>query len=134
MTNSRKDNQNNLVAFLRQNQPISPQAYPELEQTIIESLEPRRFRDRKCYKTVTCTIPSAIATGVLFTTVSFGVRTPRIAIEPKDLEHFLVNNWQDTFHTHDTFNTYNAVIDDSEADWLLPDVSESKRALSVSAK
>jgi len=129
MTNSPKDNQNNLVSFLRHNQPLPPQACPDLEQKILESLEPRRFRDRRHYKTVTWTIPSAIATGFLFTTVSFGVRTPRIAIEPNDLENFLVDNW------HDTLNNQNhSAIDDSEIDWLLPNVYKSKQALSVSAQ
>ena len=129
MTNSHNRDKINLVAFLRQNQPIPPQACSSLEQQIINSLEPRKFRDRKCYKTVTCTIPSAIATGFLFTTVSFGVRTPRVAIEPQDLENFLVNNWQDTFYTYNP-----SAIGNNEADWLLPNVSKSERALSVSAK
>ncbi len=129
MNNSHNDNQNNLVSFLQNNQPVPPQAYPDLEQRIIDSLEPRKFKDRKCYKTVTWTIPSAIATGFLFTTVSFGVRTPRVAIEPQDLENFLVNNWQDTLNAQNT-----SFREDREVDWLLPDVSEPERALSVSAK
>ncbi|MCC0177031.1 hypothetical protein I4641_08580 [Waterburya agarophytonicola K14] len=129
MTNSHNHNhnKNNLVTFLRHNQPITPQPSPDLEQQIIDSLEPRH--NRKRYRTVTWSIPSAIATGFLFTTVSFGVRTPRIAIEPKDLENFLVNNWQDTLNARN-----NNVMSDSEAYWLLPTVSESKQALSVSAQ
>ncbi|MGD1922341.1 MAG: hypothetical protein ACFCAD_27685 [Pleurocapsa sp.] len=129
MNNSHNDNQDNLISFLQRNQPIPPSAYPDLEQKIIDSLEPRSFRHRKYCKTLTWTIPSAIATGFLFTTVSMGVRTPRIAIEPKDLENFLVNNWQDTFNTHST-----TFVEDSEADWLLPAVSESKQTVSVSSK
>ena len=129
MTNSHKNNQNNLVFFLRQNKPIPPQAYPDLEQTIIDSLEPRKLKERKYYKTVTWTIPSAIATGFLFTTVSFTVRTPRIAIEPNDLENFLVNNWHDTLNAQSS-NTTNS----SEASWLLPTLSESKQALSLSSQ
>lgn len=129
MNNSHNHDQDNLISFLQRNQPIPPQAYPDLEQEIIDSLEPRKFKHHRYYKTVTWTIPSAIATGFLFTTVSMGIRTPRIAIEPKDLENFLVNNWQDTFSTHNT-----TFVGDSEADWLLPAVSESKQALSVSAK
>ena len=129
MTNSHNRDKINLVAFLRQNQPIPPQACLGLEERIIDSLEPRKFRERKCYKTITWTIPSALATSFLFTTVSFGVRTPRVAIEPQDLENFLVNNWEDTFYT------YNAnAIDNNEADWLLPEVTKPDRALSVSAK
>lgn len=130
MTNSHNNNnQDNLISFLRCNQPIPPQACGSLEQNIYDSLEPRKFRDRKYCRTVTLTIPSAIATGFLFTTFSLGIRTPRIAIEPQDLENFLVNNWQDTF---DTYNF--SGVDKNEADWLLPTVSESQQALSVSAK
>ena len=129
MTNLHDRDRTNLAAFLQQNKPIPPQACSGLEQQIIDSLEPRKFKDRKCYKTVTCTIPSAIATGFLFTTVSFGVRTPRVAIEPQDLENFLVNNWQNTFDIHNA-----SVTNNSEIDWLLPTVSESEPALSVSAK
>ena len=129
MTNSHKNNQNNLVFFLRQNKPIPPQAYPDLEQTIIDSLEPRKLKERKYYKTVTWTIPSAIATGFLFTTVSFTVRTPRIAIEPNDLENFLVNNWHDTLNAQ-----YSNTTNSSEASWLLPTLSESKQALSLSSQ
>ena len=130
MTNLHDRDRINLATFLRDNKPIPPQARSGLERQIIDSLEPRKFRDRKYYKTVTCTIPSAIATGFLFTTVSFGVRTPRVAIEPQDLENFLVNNWQNTF---DTYNNA-SVTSNSEVDWLLPTVSESEPALSVSAK
>ena len=128
MNNSHNDNHNNLVSFLRHNRPVPPQAYPDLEQRIIDSLEPRKFKDSKCYKTVTWTIPSAIATGFLFTTVSFGIRTPRIALEPKDLEQFLVNNW------HNTLNANNSFSENSEIDWLLPTVSEPEPAISISAK
>ena len=130
MTNSHnRNNLNNLVSFLRCNQPVPPQAYPELEQRIYESLEPRKFRDKRHCKTLTWTIPSAIATGFLFTTFSMGVRTPRIAIEPKDLENFLVNNWQDTFEAYNVSD-----VGKNEADWLLPTVSESSQVLSVSTK
>lgn len=130
MTKPHQDKQNNLVSFLRCNQPVPPPAYANLEQKIMDSLEPRKLiRRRKYYKTVTWSIPSAIATGFLFTTVSLGVRTPRVAIEPQDLENFLVNNW------HDSLNAQNALASENpEVDWLLPAETESKPALSVSAQ
>lgn len=126
---SNQDNHNNLISFLRCNQPVPPCPDSDLEQRIMNSLEPRTIRDCKLYKTLTWTVPSAIATGFLFTTVSFGVRTPRIAIEPSDIENFLVNNWQDTLSTHST-----TFASEDSPDWLLPEVTESQQALSVSAQ
>ena len=136
MTNLHQNNQNNFVSFIRHNQPIPPQESPDLEHRIMDSIEPRITKKHSKYLT-TWTINKAIArnmptkllaTGVLFTTVSFGIRTPRIAIEPKDLENFLVDNWQDTLNT----NGYIAT-EENEAYWLLPTVSQSPQALSVSA-
>lgn len=125
-----RENHQNLVSFLRHNRPTPPHAEPDLEQRIMDSLEPRTIRDRQRHFKVTWTIPSAIATGFLFTSVSFGIRTPRIAIEPKDLENFLVNNWQDTLDNH-----YDGVdLEEAEAYWLLPNVYEQQPALSVSAQ
>ena len=127
MSNPHDDNRNNLVSFLRHNQPIPPQAHPDLERQLMESLEPRKS-NKRCFKSG-WTIPGAIATGFLFTSVSFSVRTPRIALEPKDLENFLVKNWQNTLGE----NSYSA-IEETEAYWLLPTVTEPQPALSVSAQ
>ena len=135
MTNLHQDNQNNFVSFIRRNQPIPPQESPNLEHRIMNSLKPRVTKKQGRYLAI-WTISNAItknvstkllATGVLFTTFSFGVRTPRIATEPKDLENFLVTSWQDTLNT----NSYIAT-EDNEAYWLLPTVSQSTQTLSVS--
>ncbi len=126
---SNQDNQNNIISFLRCNQPVPPCPSSDLEQRIMDSLEPRTIKDCKLYKTLTWTVPSAIATGFLFTTVSFGVRTPRIALEPNDLEIFLVNNWQDTLSTHSA-----TFASDDSSNWLLPRVAEPQQTLSVSAQ
>ena len=127
MTNLHNDRRNNLVSFLRHNQPLPPDAHPNLEQQIMDALPPRVKTKRLRFK-ATWTIPSAIATGFLFTSVSFGFKTPRIALEPKDLENFLVKNWQNTLNN----NSYIA-IEDTEAYWLLPTMSESQ-PVSVSAQ
>ena len=128
MSNLHDDNRNNLVSFLRRNQPTPPKPHPDLEQQLIESLEPRTNHHRRYFK-AGWTIPGAIATGFLFTSVSFSVRTPRVALEPKDLENFLVGNWQNTLGN----NSYSA-IEETEAYWLLPTVAEPEPALSVSAQ
>lgn len=128
MSNLHDDNRNNLVSFLRRNQPIPPQPHPDFEQQLIDSLEPRTNHSRRYFK-AGWTIPGAIATGFLFTSVSFSVRTPRVALEPKDLENFLVKNWQNTLGD----NSYSA-IEKTEAYWLLPTVVEPEPALSVSTQ
>lgn len=127
MSNLHDRNRNNLVSFLRHNQPIPPEPHSNLEQQIIESLEPRISSRR--YSKATWTIPSAIATGFLFTSIGFAWKTPRIALEPKDLENFLVKNWQNTLN-----NDSHTAFEETEAYWLLPTVSESQPALSVSAQ
>lgn len=141
MTNLHHDNQNNLVSFLRHNKPTPPNAAPDLEQRLFESLELNHQNQNtlSCFHAAkTKSRPNLsklhapaklIATGFLFTSVSFGIKTPRIALEPKDLENFLVKNWQNTFNA----NNYTAE-EDIEAYWLLPAVSEPTPALSVLAQ
>jgi len=128
MTNLHQDNQNNLVSFLRHNQPLPPNVSPHLEQQLINSLEPHP-KQRKLRFKAAWTVPRAIATGFLFTSVSFSLKTPRIALEPKDLENFLVKNWHNTLNSH----SY-TVTEEMEADWLLPSVVEPQPALAVSVQ
>ena len=126
MTNLHNDHQNNFVGFLRDNQPLPPDAHPNFEQQLFDSLELRKTNRNK-YLRIAWTIPSAIITSFLFTSVSIALRPPRIALEPKDLENFLVGNWQSTLE-----NTgYNA-IEETEAQWLLPLVAEPGSTVSVS--
>ena len=124
MSNLHDDNKNNFVKFLQQNQPIAPKAYPDLEQQIFNCLESRTDRSKKYCRTW-WTIPGAIATGFLFTSISFSLKTPRIAIEPEDLETFLVKNWQNTLNTH-TYTT----VEETDAYWLLLSSPQSEPALS----
>ena len=83
MTNLHPDHHNNFVDFIRDNQPHPPQAGADLEDTIVDSLESRTLKKRQ-YITSWGTIPHAraitkrvptklLATGMLFTTVSFSV-------------------------------------------------------------
>jgi len=120
MTNLHPDRQNNLVSFLRHNQPVPPEASPQLEQQLFASLEPHPKPRRLRFKIAW--IPGAIATGFVFTSISFGFRTPRIALEPKDLEKFLVKNWHNTVG-HNSYTT----TENMAADWLLPNSSESQQ-------
>lgn len=128
MTNLHQDNQNNLVSFLRHNQPLPPEASPLLEQQLFETLQPHVKRCRIRFKAA-WTVPGAIATGFLFTSVSFSFRTPRLALEPKDVEKFLVKNWHSTLEN----NNYGAT-DELSADWLLPSAFDASPALATSTR
>lgn len=148
MTNLNNDHQNNLVSFLRQNKPLPPQARPNFEQELLDSLEPQIQSPRSYFHTAltisgkitlqaynklsdTCprlSLPAKlIATGFLMTSFSWSFKTPQIALEPKDLENFLVKNWQNTLE-----NSYSSTAE-MEAYWLLPDVVEEQPVLSVSS-
>ena len=155
MTNLNNDHQNNFVSFLQHNQPIPPNPHPDLEQQLLDSLEPRRNSRKRYFKSSwiiangnnpikgqmpkwmqglkaynRMSIPvKLIATGFLFTFVSFTLKTPKIALEPKDLENFLVKNWQNTLDK----NNYTAT-EETEAYWLLPVISEPEPTLSISAQ
>lgn len=124
MNNLQDDNHNNPIDFLRQNKPTAPEAHGDLEQQIFDSLEPRTPRTKKLYVNL-WNIPSAIATGVLFTSIGLSFRTSRIAIEPTDLENFLVKNWHNTFNTQ-TYTT----AEETEAYWLLLTTPPNQPALS----
>ncbi|MGL5833889.1 MAG: hypothetical protein ACRC80_34400 [Waterburya sp.] len=147
MTNLHNNKQPNLVSFLRDNRPLPPHPHPDLEQKIIDSLEPRNNQNQKNESPSTWTIPSAtgrnprfaiarsrsaklLATGFLFTSVSFSFKTPRVAVEPQELDNFLVKNWQDTIENHDY-----TLVDETEANWLFTNTQKAQKsqpALSVS--
>lgn len=127
MTNLHK---NNFVSFLRHNQPLPPDASPQLEQQLIDTLEPQAKQYKIRFKAA-WTVPGAIATGFLFTSVSFSLKTPRIALEPKDVDNFLVKNWHNTLGN----NSYSySATEDMPADWLLPNTADLQPALATSVR
>lgn len=138
MTNLPNDKQQNIASFLHHNKPNPPQTNKDLEQVIMNSLETQVSQSYFDFGELTKTIARAIAsntpfklitTGFLFTFVSFCLKTPHLAVEPKDLENFLVKNW------HDTLQKGNyTVVEETEAYWLLPTRAESNSSLSVSAQ
>ena len=136
MTNLPNNERQDFLSFLQQNQPIPPQASANLEQNIVDALEVRSSDHHQFWKSMQILMKAIalhnplkfITTGFLFICFSFNFKTPRIAIEPKDLENFLVKNWQDTLHK----NSFGA-IEEAEAHLLLPATTETQSALSISA-
>lgn len=147
MTNLHNNKQPNFVSFLRDNQPIPPHPHPDLEQKIMDSLESQtnqrqnnnhntkiikhspHFTIERSSRFASARSRSArlLATGFLFTSVSFTLKTPRVAVEPQELENFVVKNWQNTIETQNY-----TIADETEAYWVFPHVDEPKPALSVS--
>lgn len=138
MSNISNDNKHNFVDFIRHHKPMPASAHQDLEQVIIDSLKPQSsHRNLNCQKFTknlvqifSINYPFRLATiAFLFTSATFCFRTSRIAIEPKDLENFLVKNWHDTLDQ----NSYTS-DEEIEAYWLLPAMGDSHSSLSVSAQ
>ena len=127
MTNLHNNNPDNLVSFLRKNRPTPPKPSVNLEQQLMESISSHQTHKQKPFSGLIWGIPSAIATGFLFTSVSMGFKTPQVTVEVGELENFLVNSWNDTLDS----TNYGAISED-DAYWLLPVVPESPQTLSLS--
>lgn len=138
MSNIPNDNQHNFIDFIGHHKPIPPEACKDLEQVLMDSLKPQEHHRNFNYKKLTKIFAQAIfsnyplklaVTSFLFTSFSLCFKTPRIAIEPKDLESFLVKNWHDTLH-QSSYTT----VEETEAYWLIPATINSNSSLSVSAQ
>ncbi|GAB4543734.1 MAG: hypothetical protein Tsb0014_37540 [Pleurocapsa sp.] len=128
MNNSSYDDHENIVQFLQQNYPIAPPPSCNLEQRLMESVARQPQQKSKHSSSLIWTIPSAIATGVLFTSVTLGLKTPQVAIKTEELENFILNSWNGTI-ARDS----HTISDGLETYWLLPTTSESQASLSLSA-
>ena len=122
------DDHRDLVSFLKQNCPVAPSAECNLEQRLMDSIahQPQQRRQRSWR--IIWTIPSAIATGVLFTALGMGFRSPQIAIESEELENFIVNSWNETIDR----NSY-TFSNEAENYWSLLENTETQATLSLSA-
>lgn len=132
MSNLPNKDQKNLVNFLRENCPTPPSSQVNLEEQIMESIARQPQRGSKSTSNLIWTIPSAIATGFFFTSVSLGFKTPQVAIEAGELNNFLINSWNDTIDS----GNY-AVVNEEDNYWLLTTQepqTESQQVLSLSAK
>ena len=127
MNNLPHDDHQNLVNFLRQNCPTTPAPNCNLEQRLMDSIAHQPQYKPKQSSRLVWTIPSAIATGFLVTSVSLGFKTSQVAIETEELENFIVNNWHETI-ARDSYT----FPSEAETYWLLPTASETQATLSIS--
>ena len=121
--------QQNLLNFLRENRPIPPNCQCNLEQKLMDSIGEQSRKNSKHGSNLIWTIPGAIATGVLFTSVGLSWKTPQVVIDTSELDQFLVNSWNDTIDSGDF-----AILNEQDTDWLFTTVKQPEPTLSISAK
>ncbi len=121
--------QQNLVNFLRENRPITPNCQCNLEQKLMDSIGSQPRRNNKHGSNLIWTIPSALATGFLFTSVGLSLKTPQVVIKASELDNFLVNSWNDTID-HSNF----AVWNEEDTYLLFSTVQQPKTTVSASVK
>jgi hypothetical protein len=119
----------NFVNFLRDNRPLAPDCQCNLEQKLINSLAQQPKRNHKYGSNLIWTIPGAIATGVLFTSVSLSLKTPQVTIEASELDRFLVNSWNDTID-NSSFATWHQ----EDTHLIFSNWEQPETTLSISAK
>ena len=122
--------QQNLINFLRENRPAIPDAKGNLEAKLMNSISEQPRKHCKSSSSLMWTIPSAIATGVLFTSVGLNWKTPQMVIEASELDQFLVNSWIDTVDS----SNFAILNQEEDTDWLFTPIETTEKTLSVSAK
>ncbi len=82
-----------LVNFLKQNQPIPPPSAHDLEQRIVMSVAPRRLRHLWL-------VPTAIAATVIAAIFGYQALQPaqQTAQQTTDVEEFIASSWSDSIH------------------------------------
>ena len=121
--------QQNLVNFLRENRPITPNSQCNLEQRLMDSIGEQPRKHSKYGSSLIWTIPSAIATGFLFTSVGLSWKTPQVVIEASELDQFLVNSWNDAVDS-DNFT----ILNGKDTEWLFTTEQKPEKTLSLSTK
>ena len=114
MTQFPNDDQK-LVAFMRQNRPVPPPAADNLEAQLMELVERQPISSRRQHTPFIWAVPSAIAAGLLLTWGSYRLLNPSPNFNAAELETFLVNNWNGAISE----TSLASQTDTTETDWLL---------------
>ena len=130
MTNlTPSDDDNNLVDFLRKNQPIPPLKSKNSEQELMELINrnPRVYQPQR--NSWGLIFPGLITMGMLlfWSSDNWSISNSQASIDDDAIEIFLVNNWQDAL-----IENNNIFLTQSEESYLLLPISEQAQFLSVS--
>jgi hypothetical protein len=110
------DHDQPLVTFLQKNRPLPPPANPEREQQLMKLIQRNSVvsRQKPTYWSFYWLFPSAIAVSLVLVWGGYRLFTPpqpQVAVDPVELEAFMVSSWNGTFESSSK--------NGPEADWLL---------------
>lgn len=111
------NNDQNLIIFLKQNQPIYHNYNPYQEEQLMKIISSGNLRSSCPKNKYFWAVPSAIAVGflLLFGNLTRANFYPQIANQKEDLEEFMVNSWRGSMSE----KIGNSHIDNLEENWLL---------------
>lgn len=116
MTKIPEDDQE-LVAFLRQNRPFPPPAKTDVEEQLMQIIENQsQSRLNKSRKHLLWLIPGSLAAVIMFTWGGYRYFKPaslmvKQPVDSSEIEAFLISSWNGTLNE-------TALLSNSETDWL----------------
>lgn len=130
MKNFFQDNEQDLVAFLRQNRPLPPRENPHLENQVMNLINqtPQKNPQENYFKLITA-LSGTLVVGLVVTWTNnrWQQPTPQMAIDQDMVETFLINSWHNTIDDQTIF--FN---NEEEADWFFPNLEKNPQVLSHS--
>ncbi|AFZ37326.1 hypothetical protein Sta7437_3840 [Stanieria cyanosphaera PCC 7437] len=113
MTKLPSDDDHNLINFLKQNRPYTPQEKAGFEDELINLVHQKSFFEHKQIEPLVWLFPGIFLFGVLVAINSeqpygyrFAIResktTPSITDNSEELETFLINSWENTIYPNHT--------------------------------
>lgn len=125
-----QDDEQDLIAFLRQHRPLPPTQNSPLESHLMQLVNQTSQRDflESHLKLITAfsgTIVLGLA--VIWSGNRWNQPTQKIAVDQGIVEAFLINSWENTINEHTVFFS-----NEQEADWFFSPTEKSSQVLSHS--
>lgn len=125
-----QDDEQDLIAFLRQHRPLPPSQSSHLESHLMQLVNRTSQRNSlenhlKMITAFSGTIVLGLA--VLWSGSRWSQQTQKIAVDQGMVEAFLLNSWENTVNEHTVFFS-----NEQEADWFFSPIEKSPQVLSHS--
>ena len=130
MKNFFQDDEQDLVAFLRQHRPLPPSQTPHLENQMMDLINQTSQRNpQENYFMLITALSGTIVVGLVITWSSsrWSQKTPQIVIDQDTVETFLINSWENTINDKTVFFS-----NEQESDWFFSNIEETSQVLSHS--
>ena len=131
MKNFFQDNEQDLVAFLRQNRPLPPREKHHLESQVMNLINqaPQKNSQENYFKLITALSGTLVLSLVVtWTNNRWQQPAPQMAVDQDMVETFLINSWNNTINDKTVFFTTN----EQEAEWFFPNLEKNPQVLSHS--